>query len=232
MVVSILANQPNGPIFVRLAVAKDDGLGGFETTPWSNVLTDTVSQLAASTLDPVAGVGRYQFISLSNGDLTARNDLVNVGAIAGARTTNSRTGKFYFEADLSENASAGWGIGVCTSAQDMSDFNLDGTPAQRALWRDNGSLTRPNNTSQNYGGQWALNELRHIAWDEATGLMWVGTDGTWHNGDPVAGTGGDAIPAGALHAFVALTPRNTGQTTLTLDPSADTHLPTGFTVFT
>lgn len=224
---SLLA-LPNGPTYMRLRVSDDSA----RVSAWSNTLFDTVSILTASTLDPAE---KNAFIDLSGGNLTARNQLVGVGAIAGVRSTNARSGKYYFTAQITEYDSARVGIGLCNISFDENDYGFGSNPSTRVFQAAEFFLNETSGTNSGHGDNFVNGDVMMCAFDTTAGKCWFGRNGTWlanNGGNPAAGTGGFAVPSGALYALIGLTPRGTTQSTMVFQPSPASWLPSGFANFT
>lgn len=192
---AILDNQKAGEAHARLRLGRDadDGLS-IEWGDWSNTISDTVVLLAPSTFDATA---KNSFITLSNGNLTMANQVVNVGAAGKARLTQSRTGKRFSQFTIGGTPSAGTFIGVSNSAHDYTSFgSTPGTGANKGsgIAHDGSASTNGSSTSS-VTPAWAAGDIVSVAFDTAAGKVWYGHTAsggsaiTW-NGDPAAGTGG------------------------------------------
>ncbi|TCD04285.1 hypothetical protein EYB45_08545 [Erythrobacteraceae bacterium CFH 75059] len=95
----VLESQPNGPIFFRLRLAREnlDGDGFSPVSDWSNVVSETVSVLVAAFLNP-QDKSPNEITTLRNNNLTIRSAQLGFGTIFGARATQGRMGLYGFEA--------------------------------------------------------------------------------------------------------------------------------------
>lgn len=231
-----LANQPSGTLYCRLRVEIDDGTG-FIASTWSNTVSEAVVTLTPATLDTVA---KSTYLSLQSSNMQVRNNATGVGSISWARSTQSRSGKYYFETvktETSGNSADFHGIGLCNSSQAFTPTTtgtFTTSSADRCFVRDDGAFRRTGDTNITpVSTSWTVTtDVWHISFDTTAGKWWAGKNGTWWNGDPVAGTGGYTLPPGALFAMLGVTPQSARFTTLEFRPAATTHLPSGYTVFT
>jgi len=124
---SALVGQKSGLAYLRIRLGRDsnDGLG-IDWGAWSNTISDTVSLLSPSTMDPAA---KSNFVALSNGNLTVTSGLFGVNALSRARSTQSRNFHSHFEvtATTVRNSGQPMAIGVCTSGVDMGGYGANVT---------------------------------------------------------------------------------------------------------
>lgn len=204
-----LIGQNAGLAYLRICYGQEtaDGLDR-EWGPWSNVISDTVVLLSPSTLDAASKNG---FIDLSGGDLTASTQIVGVGAETGARSTQLRSGKGYFEVKINSHSQADRIlVGVCNASYTPSGYGKVG--ANGAQIRADGPVYDGTGgfVSSPYSGI-ADNDIIGIHYDTAAGKWWPSKNATQY-GNPAAGTGGFNLPAGmaSLYALIQLIPVGSG----------------------
>jgi hypothetical protein len=166
----------------------------------------------ATTWNPADKAGT---VTLSPDNLTATSTNGNVRG-----TTSKSSGKFYAEVLVGGTPNNN-GFGVMTASGSITALMTD-TATTLALY-NSGYTNRGTGTGFSSGA------VVGMAIDRDAGLAWFAVNGTWQFGDPAAGTGGKALPTGAL--FLA-----TGGPgdVMTLRTSAATQTyapPTGFLVW-
>lgn len=170
-------------------------------------ITPPVSPLSSfATFDgtPAASV------ALSNGNLTVTHGSTNNG-VGVASTMSKTTGKYYFETRSVTSISNNNGIGIKVYAGGtFSDPVANFTNAAGVLLGPTNSFIYNNtvSTGKNLGAQ-AIGDVYCFAIDLTARLMWVKKGaGLWNadaGADPVAGTNGVIILAGALSPMVRFT---------------------------
>lgn len=204
-----LVGQNAGLAYLRICYGQEalDGLS-IDWGTWSNVISDTVVLLSPSTLDAAS---KNMFIDLSGGDLTASTQIVGVGAETGARSTQLRSGKGYFEVKIN-SFSQGDRIlvGVCNTSYTPSGYGKVGVNgaqirADGPVYDGTGGFV-----SSPYSGI-ANNDIIGIHYDTGAGKFWPSKNATQY-GSPAAGTGGFDLPAGmtSLYALIQLIPVGSG----------------------
>lgn len=233
-----LINQKAGLAYLRIRLGRDsdDGLS-IDWGAWSNTISDTVVILSPSTFDTA---NKSANITLSNGNLTATNNLSNVGNVQHVRVTQSRTGKRFCQFTITAIPTSSMRAGVT-----WSGFNWSSTGGDPGSGTIPGAILAQNGTVLRNGGQttgvtpaWAVNDIISMAFDTATGKLWFGYTAaggsviTW-NGDPAAGTGG-FTPSGmdVWFPMAGLQITNTHQRAITFNGGASAFVgtvPSGFT---
>jgi hypothetical protein len=149
---------------------------------WSNVIskTDAVAPVVWNASDKTAGM------TLTNGSLTGADSSGHPDSVRASRGASS--GKVYWE--LRIDASGGnMRIGVADSSASLTAFWSDGI--HDAAYDKNGPLAY-NGTSNNYA-TFTTGDTIQFALDATAKKLWVGKNNTWQNGDPAAGTSGQAM---------------------------------------
>ena len=159
-----------------------------------------------TTLDPA---NKSSFITLTGGNLVATSNLSNVGALARARGTTSKSDDRYFEVLVGARFdAASQGIGVCIGSFAMTGFNFaTGSTGFRSGVKHENSGTGVSDAAYTV----ASGNTVGVLVSPSRNKMWVSINGAWI-GDPVAGTGGLALDTTTedFYALALLTPRNTG----------------------
>ena|GEM_PF-1261110 len=158
---------------------------------------------------------------LSNGDLTVAHGGGACDLKGGRGTFGKTAGKWYYEATMNNQYG---GIGVA-----LSTWNLDFSGSDQITYYSNSGVLYP--TAASFGAAYANPDVVSIAVDVDAGLIWFAKNGVWQGGgDPVAGTGGKAIPAGEVFPCYWL--QSAGSYTANFGATAFAHtLPTGFTAW-
>lgn len=147
---------------------------------------------ALTTLNPS---DKNANVTLSNGNLTATATTNSLGVRA---TTSISAGKFYFEAKVDSVVSAGQRIGVATAALSLASV-VSGAAA--TIYYASGTVFAVGAAGVAIGS-YGVGDVVGMAVDATASKIWFSVNGAW-NGDPVAGTGGFAIPAGTVFPVIA-----------------------------
>ena len=190
---------------------------------------NSAPSVAAATWNPA---DKSTVIGLAYNDLTGVSKPPG-GTFESARATVSglATDALYFEAAYNGGNAANCGVGLYATTAALTGFAASGTDAAiyfavGTLWHNGSSdtLTAYNDAA-----------IIGIAVKKVGGVntMWVRLNGTWANGDPVAGTGGRTV-AGLGSSFYPAFCDGTGSGGFTLNagrkPFANT-IPSGFTAW-
>ena len=169
------------------------------TTPTSSPFAANVTVASTVTLDPNKTNAGFK---LSNGNLTATNN--SGGRITTMATVGHKNGdgNFYWEAQTSGlDAGDDTNIGLTSDYTKIVSDNGSGGPgwsfapsynviAENATFKV-GMPNAPRSA-----------DTVMVAWNGAT--LWFGMNGTWLNGDPVAGTGGYGFNPGTRLVYPAV----------------------------
>lgn len=114
-----LLAAPTGPLAIRLLVGHENGLGGYNWTAASNILTDTMPATSTVTLQPTDSTHKSQYTTVTGTPpltMAMNNDL---GAPCNVTATAAASGKRHFEVTLnSHNTNYAWfSIGVTDFAE-------------------------------------------------------------------------------------------------------------------
>lgn len=202
-----------------------DGSSTFKSDPRTIVVPvykeSTPLPPSTATLSPT---DKSSTITLSNGNLEATTSTTGSQLV---RATKAITGKTYFEVQVggvTSSANGKGAVGLATTSQALNTIpggsgasgigiNYQGQVNVNNVGTAAGATSGGTTVANTYGAGSVL----CFAVDPVNMLMWVknGANGIWSNngttsgaGDPVAGTGGFAIPSGALTPAVGC--RGTG----------------------
>ena len=200
--------------------------------------TDYVESLGFASWNPNDKIE----VDLSNSNLTASNTNALYGQVrsTGNDLRVERGRKLYTEIVV-DSVTAGNGdlyVGIKRSSDQMGEptpFPLNS--GAYAMLRGNGSNVESRWTHNGGTMSVVATDVIGIAFDEATGKLFIAKNNTWLNsGDPVAGTGWVyQANAGIMdldHALIFATDNNAGVTTVTMRSEAADHTyaaPTGYT---
>lgn len=158
------------------------------------------------------------------------------GSFNAVRSSASKgSGKWYVEVTLVSTVSSAPAvtIGIGDSSMDLNNF-VGGTANSAAIYLASitfaavaGSITAGTYPASNTA---ISGDVYMMAFDFGTGNGWVGKNGAWFNGDPVAETTPwiTSISAGSWFVAVALTP--TSSAVVRLAASTAYAAPTGYSV--
>jgi len=124
--------------------------------------------------------GNLQFTDASNGSVWRR--------LSASIATNSGSGKFYWEAQITSLSNAiGNQLGIVTATDITSGAPT--TTGWQLYWNIvNYQKIGPSGTTTLTGTP-SVSDLVTIAYDAVNGQIWFGRNGTWFEGNPSAGTG-------------------------------------------
>lgn len=153
--------------------------------------------LVSSPIIPVwSNQAKHADIVLSNGGLTATQTASGTFRSVLA-TKGVSAGKGYFEATIGTGNHAYIGIGQGSTSLSQQA----GVDAISYGYYSNSGGILFNNGSVGSAGSWATSgEVACVAVDLTAGKLWFrkGPAGSWHSGDPAAGTGGLSISTGLI----------------------------------
>ena len=173
-------------------------------------------------------------IVLSNGDRDSTNASGTVDWNSGRGLTGHSTGKWYAEEEMTINTASSGMFGVGTIAGLLNTY----------LGTDSASFGIQNDTSSTVYGNGgyaassitppAFGERAMVAYDAATGGIWLGALGTWAGGgDPAAGTSPTfTISPGTQLYLMHAKARSSQAGMLANMPGENTHsIPSGFSMW-
>lgn len=180
----------------NLTVGNTDVLGGAgafsSLTGWT---TDTTAGTVARCWDAADLRGN---LSLSSSDRLVTHNGGQFAAVRANRTV-SGTQKRYWECQLTAGT-VNSAVGVSVAGTTLPPFLGHDTTSWG--WLQAGTITNAGVVvASGYG--WSAGQRLGFAYDPAAWKLWLRVNGTWVNGDPVAGTGGlsvlgDLRPAAGL----------------------------------
>lgn len=180
-----------------------------------------------------ADKGSLIVLSNSDRDITSSSSTTSWNSIRSV--TSHGSGKWYAEELMMLNTAASNLFGVGTSGASLTTYagadafgfamQNDSTPADTY---NNGSATSSGIAPA------GLNERHMVAYDAATGYIWLGAKGVWANsGDPAAGTGPTyTVTPGTVLYLLGSKARSLQAGRLCNQPGENAHsIPSGFSMW-
>lgn len=188
----------------------------------------SASVAAGLTWNPADSSASY---SLENSNLDAFNRSgAAVDHVARSISPKS-TGKWYFEFEvLNQGSNAGETIGVGVESTSLTLTHYAGQISKSVGYWNNGARYK-NGSSFSASGTYAYapGDIIGIAFDTATGGMWIRKNGTWIGTDPT-GAADSAVASGA--PYVVCTTPEDNQWGCRIRNTLTYSLPSGYTQWT
>jgi hypothetical protein len=154
---------------------------------------DTPSNVFA-TLNPLGVTGGTSFANLSNGNLTYTGNASTYGYVAS--TLGVSSGKYYFEAKLTQKPNTNTEIGIADLPSTTNTQILGRSDPNSISFSGNGSVYQNNSALSWTGSTYVLNDIVGIALDLDNNRLFFSINGTWQNSaDPTTSTGAISITA-------------------------------------
>ena len=154
---------------------------------------DTPSNVFA-TLNPLGVTGATSFANLSNGNLTYTGNSSTYGYVAS--TLGVSSGKYYFEAKLTQKPNTNTDIGIADLPSRTNTQMLGVSDPNSISFRGNGSVYQNNSALSWSGSTYVLNDIVGVALDLDNNRLFFSINGTWQNSaDPTTSTGAISITA-------------------------------------
>lgn len=193
------------------------------------LLADAGGGVAVGRWNPA---DKHADIVLSSSDTQANNGVAgNWRSVRGV--TSHSIGKWYAEFNVTSSSINNLMCGIATSAATLASF--PGSDAFGWSIQNDGSTNIRNNGANTPTALTppGTNERFMVAYDAATGKIWLGARGVWYNsGDPAAGTNPTFTASAGTVMFLAAGCFTAGQVIIRNGSGENLHtIPSGYTVW-
>jgi hypothetical protein len=173
-----------------------DSSGNSNTFTVNGTMTQTIDTPSNvfATLNPLGVTGGTSFANLSNGNLTYTGNASTYGYVAS--TLGVSSGKYYFEAKLTQKPNTNTEIGIADLPSTTNTQILGRSDPNSISFSGNGSVYQNNSALSWTGSTYVLNDIVGIALDLDNNRLFFSINGTWQNSaDPTTSTGAISITA-------------------------------------